>query len=51
MKSGFIFFLLGLVPLLFIMLFSALEVGICFIQAQVFVVLSASYIKDALELH
>src|ERR1700753_2273628 len=31
--------------------FSLLEIGIAFIQAQVFVVLSASYIKDCLELH
>lgn len=51
MNSGFIFFLLGLLPLAFIMAFSGLELGIAFIQAQVFVVLSCSYIKDALELH
>jgi F-type H+-transporting ATPase subunit a len=51
MKSGFIFFFLGLMPLLFIIAFSGLEVGIAFIQSQVFVVLSASYIKDALDLH
>ena len=51
MKSGFIFFFLGLIPLLFIIAFSGLEIGIAFIQAQVFVVLSASYIKDALDLH
>lgn len=51
MKSGFIFFFLGLIPLAFIIAFSGLEIGIAFIQAQVFVVLSASYIKDSLELH
>lgn len=51
MKSGFIFFFLGLIPLLFIIAFSGLEIGIAFIQAQVFVVLSASYIKDVLDLH
>ena len=51
MKSGFIFFFLGLVPLAFIIAFSGLEIGIAFIQAQVFVVLSSSYIKDGLELH
>lgn len=51
MNSGFIYFFLGLLPLLFIVAFSGLEIGIAFIQAQVFVVLSASYIKDALELH
>ena len=51
MTSGVIFFFLGLVPLAFIIAFSGLEFGIAFIQAQVFVVLTCSYIKDALELH
>jgi F-type H+-transporting ATPase subunit a len=51
MSSGFIFFILGLLPLAFIIAFSGLELGIAFIQSQVFVVLSCSYIKDALELH
>ena len=51
MTSGFIFFFLGLIPLAFIIAFSGLELGIAFIQAQVFVVLSSSYIKDALDLH
>lgn len=51
MTSGIIFFILGLLPLAFIIAFSGLELGIAFIQAQVFVVLSCSYIKDALELH
>lgn len=51
MTSGFIFFFLGLLPLAFIIAFSGLELGIAFIQSQVFVVLSCSYIKDALELH
>ena len=51
LTSGFAFFFLGLFPLAFIIAFSGLELGIAFIQAQVFVVLSCSYIKDALELH
>ena len=51
MTSGFAFFFLGLFPLAFIIAFSGLELGIAFIQAQVFVVLSCSYIKDGLELH
>jgi F-type H+-transporting ATPase subunit a len=51
MSSGIIFFVLGLLPLAFIIAFSGLELGIAFIQSQVFVVLSCSYIKDALELH
>jgi len=51
MTSGFILFLLGLIPLIFIIAFSGLELGIAFIQAQVFVVLTCSYIKDSLDLH
>lgn len=51
MTSGLFFFLLGLVPLAFIIAFSGLELGIAFIQAQVFVVLSSGYIKDGLDLH
>ena len=51
MSSGLIYFFLGLMPLLFIIAFSTLEIGIAFIQAQVFVVLSSAYIKDSLELH
>jgi len=51
MNSGIIFFFLGLIPLTFIIAFSGLELGIAFIQAQVFVVLTSSYIKDGLDLH
>jgi F-type H+-transporting ATPase subunit a len=51
MTSGFVFFFLGLIPLAFIIAFSGLELGIAFIQAQVFVVLTSSYIKDSLDLH
>jgi F-type H+-transporting ATPase subunit a len=51
MTSGIIFFFLGLLPLAFIIAFSGLELAIAFIQSQVFVVLSCSYIKDGLELH
>ena len=51
MTSGLIFFFLGILPLAFIIAFSGLELGISFIQSQVFVVLSCSYIKDALDLH
>jgi F-type H+-transporting ATPase subunit a len=49
--SGIIFFFLGLIPLAFIIAFSGLELGIAFIQAQVFVVLTSGYIKDGLDLH
>jgi F-type H+-transporting ATPase subunit a len=51
MTSGIIFFILGLIPLAFIIAFSGLELAIAFIQAQVFVVLTCSYIKDGLDLH
>lgn len=51
MCSGVIFFFLAFLPLAFIIAFSGLELAIALIQAQVFVVLSCSYIKDALELH
>lgn len=51
MTSGIIFFLIGLIPLAFIIAFSGLEIAIALIQAQVFVVLSCSYIKDGLDLH
>ena len=49
--SGILFFFIGLIPLAFIIAFSGLELAIAFIQAQVFVVLTCSYIKDALDLH
>ena len=51
MTSGFIFFFIGLLPLAFIIAFSGLEFAIAFIQSQVFVVLTCSYIKDGLDLH
>ena len=51
MTSGIIFFFLGILPLVFIIAFSGLEFGIAFRQAQVFVVLSCSYIRDGLLLH
>ena len=51
MNSGVLYFVIALLPLSFIIAFSGLEVGIAFIQAQVFVVLSCSYIKDGLSLH
>lgn len=51
MSSGIVFFFMGLIPLSFIIAFSGLEFGIAFIQAQVFIILSCSYIKDGLDLH
>lgn len=51
MISSMLFFIIGLLPLTFILAFSGLELAIAFIQAQVFVVLTCSYIKDSLDLH
>jgi hypothetical protein len=51
MASGYLFFIIGLLPLSFIIAFCGLEIAISLVQAQVFVVLTASYIKDALDLH
>ena len=51
MTSGIILFFVGLIPLAFIVAFSGLELGIAVIQAQVFVTLSSSYIRDGLDLH
>ena len=51
MTTGFMYIFLGLIPLLFIIAFSGLELAIAFIQAQVFTVLTASYIKEGLDLH
>jgi F-type H+-transporting ATPase subunit a len=51
MTSNILYFFIGLLPLTFIIAFAGLELAIAFIQAQVFVVLSSSYIKDALDLH
>jgi F-type H+-transporting ATPase subunit a len=51
MTSSILFFIVGLIPVAFLVVFSGLELCIAFIQAQVFVVLSCSYIKDGLSLH
>ncbi|RYE12595.1 MAG: hypothetical protein EOP34_10530 [Rickettsiales bacterium] len=45
------FILVVILSLAFIIVFSLFGLGIAFIQSQVFVVLSCSYIKDVLELH
>ncbi len=51
MTSSFVFFFLDLISLAFIIAFSSLKLDIAFIQAQVFVILTCSYIKDELDLH
>jgi len=49
--NGLIMTLVGLVPLAFVIAFCGLEFAIAFIQAQVFCILTCSYIKDSLDLH
>jgi len=51
MASGLVFFIIGFIPLAFVIALCGLELAISFIQAYVFVILTASYIKDALYLH
>ncbi len=51
MSAGILMFIVGLIPLTFIIAFSGLEVAIALIQAQVFVVLTSGYIKEGLDLH
>jgi F-type H+-transporting ATPase subunit a len=51
MTAGPVYFLVGILPLVFIAAFSALELGIALVQSQVFVVLTTGYIKDGLDLH
>ena len=50
-KSGVKYVFVGVIPLVFIIAFSGLEIAICFIQAQVFSVLSSSYIRDGIVSH
>lgn len=51
LTSGILLFIVGLIPLAFVVLLCGLELAIAFIQAYVFVILTASYIKDGLYLH
>ena len=51
LSGGFFLFYLGLIPLSIFVGISALEMAISIIQAYVFVILTCSYIKDAIELH
>ena len=50
-ETGFTTSIAAILPLAFIICFTALEIGIAIIQAQVFTVLSSTYIKDGLKLH
>ena len=50
-NQGGYYIVIGILPLMFIIAFSSLELAITFIQAQVFVVLTCSYLKDSIFLH
>ena len=49
--SGIIFFFIGLLPFSIFMGIGILELAISCIQSYVFVILTCSYLKDAIELH
>lgn len=49
--GSFLGLLLAPLPLLFITLLYGLEIGVAFIQAFVFVLLTCSYLQDAIKLH
>ena len=51
MSFGFVYFILGLCPLVLILALTALEFAISIVQALVFVILAILYFKDALYLH
>ena len=50
-SGGIIIFILTLVPFTLFLAITGLELAVSFIQAYVFVLLTCSYIKDAIELH
>jgi len=49
--AGPILLLVSLLPLLFLTAIATLELGIAFLQAYVFAILTCSYLKDAINLH
>lgn len=50
-KSSYLSLIIGAIPVLIFTLIVGLELGIAFLQAVVFIILTGSYIKDAIELH
>jgi len=50
-KAGPLMLLISLLPLGFLTILYGLELGIAFLQAYVFTLLTCSYIKDAIDLH
>lgn len=50
-KGSILNLIIGIIPMLIFTLLVGLELGIALLQAVVFVILTSSYIKDAVELH
>ena len=50
-NASFLIAFLTLVPFVLFLGIMLLEVGVSFIQAYVFTILTCSYIKDSIELH
>ena len=50
-SAGVIMFILTLIPFIIFLAIVGLEIAVSIIQAYVFVILTCSYIKDAIELH
>jgi len=46
-----LFFIIGIIPMILFTAIMALELGIAFIQAMVFIILTSSYLRDSLYLH
>lgn len=51
LSAGGIFYVLQLIPLIVVFLITGLEIGIAFLQAYVFVVLTCIYLNDSINLH
>jgi len=51
MKSSIIFFIIGVIPAIVFTALVGLELCIAFLQAIVFIILTCSYIRDAIYLH
>lgn len=51
LSMGGVFYILHLIPLLIVLAVIGLELGIAFLQAYVFTVLTCLYLHDAIELH
>lgn len=51
LSAGGLFYVLQLIPLIVVFLITGLEIGIAFLQAYVFVVLTCIYLNDSINLH